>query len=230
MKTPLKTIFSKLPIRTSEQAENKKISYWLERLFNQEKERVEEKEKILKAQSELQSKANSAINRMSSYGKEEKQSSEEKGLEDAVENLSRKVELDRQKLKDMVASSNRILLSISSVFPLDIFPNIINVEATRITIITRQLFTSQVRSVDVKNISNVFIDLGFLFATLTIVSDTFIENEIKINNLWRKEAILARRIIEGLRMFVKEDIDTTNYTVEELISKLKELSTTKIVL
>ena len=41
---------------------------------------------------------------------------------------------------------------------------------------------------------------------------------------------MARRIIEGLRMFAKGDIDTTVYSKEELLTKLKELSTTKIVL
>lgn len=81
-----------------------------------------------------------------------------------------------------------------------------------------------------KNVSNIFIDTGILFAQLTLVSDTFTQNKIVINMLRKKEAILMRRIIEGMRMFVKENIDTTNYSPIELVSKLKELSTTKIVL
>jgi hypothetical protein len=48
--------------------------------------------------------------------------------------------------------------------------------------------------------------------------------------LWKKEAIFIRRIIEGLRMFVDKDIDTTGYKREELIDKLRELSTTGIAL
>ena len=38
-----------------------------------------------------------------------------------------------------------------------------------------------------------------------------------------------RRIIEGLRIFQGKQIDTSVYSVEELIAKLKELSTTEIV-
>jgi hypothetical protein len=104
------------------------------------------------------------------------------------------------------------------------------VEETRLTIIHRQLFSSQAYSVDIKNISNVFIDTGILFSQLTIVSDTFAENQVVIDKLWKKEAIFIRRIVEGLRMFVDKDIDTTGYKTEELIDKLRELSTTGIVL
>jgi len=63
-----------------------------------------------------------------------------------------------------------------------------------------------------------------------IVSKTFTRNEIRIRYLWKDEAVLARRIIEGLRTFQSKQIDTSVFTVEELIAKLKELSTTEIVM
>jgi hypothetical protein len=50
-----------------------------------------------------------------------------------------------------------------------------------------------------------------------------------MNNLRTKDAIFARRIIEGLRIFENENIDTYDYTTEKLISKLEELSKTNIV-
>lgn len=159
-----------------------------------------------------------------------KESIEEKGLEEAVKNHALKAEKNRQAVEDMVNNSNRILAEVSSVFPLDFFPTSIIAEDTRVTIVNRQLFSSQVHSVDIKSISNIFIDTGILFAQLTIVSNTFAENEIVIDRLWKKEAIFMRRIIEGLRMFVNKDIDTTVYTVRELISKLKQLSSTGIIM
>jgi hypothetical protein len=58
---------------------------------------------------------------------------------------------------------------------------------------------------------------------------TFFIDEIKIRNLRPKEAVFARRIIEGLRTFENKQIDTSNYTKEELITKLEELSATEIV-
>lgn len=143
----------------------------------------------------------------------------------------RKVQ-DRSIVAGLVRKSNRILLSISShKFPFDLFPDTANIEESRITLITRTFFfSSQIHSIDIKNISNVFINTAPFFAQLIIVSKTFAENEIKINNLWKKEAIFARRIIEGLRVFESKQIDTSNYKKEDLITKLKELSTTEIIM
>ena len=138
---------------------------------------------------------------------------------------------DKSATEGLVRKSNRILVSISSRgFPFNLFSNTINVEEGRITIITRSfLLSSRVHSVDIKDVSNVFINTAPFFAELVIVSKTFTENEIKVRYLEKKDAVFARRIIEGLRIFENKQIDTSNYTKGELISKLEELSTTKIV-
>lgn len=158
------------------------------------------------------------------------QTSEEKGFDEAVKNHADKAEMNRQSIEDMVRNSNRILIKISTAFPWDLFPTRIILEETRLTIVDRQLFSSQVHSIDIKNISNIFINTGILFAQLIVVSITFAQNQIIINRLWKNEAIHMRRAVEGLRMFVNKDIDTTGYGVKELVSKLSELSTTGIVL
>ncbi len=138
--------------------------------------------------------------------------------------------LENTTVAKLVAKSNRILVSISShAFPIDLFPNTITVEEGRITIIKRRLLSSEVHSIDLKNISNVFINTTIFFSQLVIISKTFEENEVKLRNLRTKEAVFVRRIIEGLRVFSSKQIDTSTYTVEELISKLEELSTTEIV-
>lgn len=154
----------------------------------------------------------------------------EDGIAESVKKHVTKVEDDRLKLKNMVSNSNRLLIGTKSIFPFDLFPNTINVEATRVNIIQRSLFYSEVHSVDIKDISNVFLSQSLFFAALVIVSRTFAKNEIKITKLWKKHAIEVRRIIEGLRMIVRADIDMNNYSVKELKNKLRELSTTKIVL
>jgi len=121
-------------------------------------------------------------------------------------------------------------VSISShAFPFDLFPNTINVEEGRITIINRHLLSSEVHSIDIKNISNIFINSTFFYSQLIIISKTFEENEVKIRNLRTNEAIDLRRIVEGLRTFENNQISTSNYTKDELIAKLEELSTTEIV-
>lgn len=139
--------------------------------------------------------------------------------------------LNKKTVASLVRKSNRILASISShEFPFDFFPNSIMIEEGRITVITRNFFfSSQVHSVDIKDISNIFINLAPFFAQLVIVSKTFTENEIKIRYLRKEEAIMARRLIEGLRILKNNQIDTSVYSKEELLIKLQELSKTEIV-
>jgi len=205
--------------------EPEKISYWLEKLFNQEKlKNIRSKINVLTVKKPAPQKTPKDLTNSG------EQTIEEKGLEAAVTDHFTKVVADKHELTDLMRKSNRILISASSRFPWDIIPNTINVEESRVTIIHRQLFASQVHSVDIKDISNIFIDTDLFVASLTIVSRTMEENNIRIINLQKKEAILARRVIEGMRMFKEKDIDTSQYSVEELISKLKEFSTTKIVL
>jgi hypothetical protein len=192
-------------------SESQKVSYWLEKLFKQEDKKSEnEKQSAFQTQTE-------------------ERSMEKSGRADAIKHHFRKIGTDQHKLDDLMAKSNRIIISASSMFPWDIFPNTINVEERRVTIIHRQWWASQVHSVDIKNISNVFIDTDLFFAALTIVSSTFEENNIKIMKLRKKEAVLTRRIIEGMRMFIEKDIDTSRYTIVELVNKLKELSTTETI-
>lgn len=137
---------------------------------------------------------------------------------------------NKKNIAQLVKKSNRILVGISShALPFDFFPTTINVEEGRVTIIRRNFLSSQVHSIDIKNISNIFINRTVFFSQLVIISKTYEENEIKIRNLHNNDAIFARRIIEGLRTFESKQIDTSGYSIDELIAKLEELSTTEIV-
>jgi len=139
---------------------------------------------------------------------------------------------DKIAVAELVRKSNRILASISThKFPFDLFPDTINVEEGRVNVIVRNFFfSSQVYSVDLKNIANVTINTAPFFAQMLIVMKTFTENEIRINNLWIKEAIYVRRLIEGLRVLDSQKIDTSVYTKRELIGKLEDLSSTDVVI
>jgi len=153
-----------------------------------------------------------------------------KDREAEANNLDVKNRQNTKNIANLVRKSNRILVSVTSrAFPFDLFPNTINIEEGRITIINRHFLSSEIHSVDIKDISNIFINNTIFFSQLVIISKTFEENEIKIKNLGNKEAVFARRIIEGLRIFENKQIDTSAYTKEELVAKLAQLSTTAIV-
>ncbi|MCL4339248.1 hypothetical protein M1271_06180 [Patescibacteria group bacterium] len=118
--------------------------------------------------------------------------------------------------------SNRCIYSLSTQFPWNFFPNSIDIEEDRVTFTFHQFLASQSHSVDIKDIANVFIESSLFSATLQVVSHTYIKNDIKIEYLNRKKAEKARRIIEGLRTFAEHNINTSNYGVDELITKIEE--------
>lgn len=182
------------------------VNVWSKKLYTQH-----EVDDLLKKKEE-------SISSQSSDIKEEKQ---------AAETQKRR---NNRKVANLIKISNRILVSITShAFPIDFLPDVLNIEEERITIINRHLLSSEVHSVDIKDISNVFINTTIWYSELTIISKTFEDNEISISKLRTKEAVFARRIIEGLRTFDSKQVDTSSYTKEELISKLEQLSTTEIV-
>jgi hypothetical protein len=207
MRTKSKTIFSSSSVKDAEEVETKKSSYWHEKIFAQVKGRVK-----IQNNSIFQGMSQAAI---------------DKGPTEVAKSKAVKTEKNRQAVEDVINNSNRVLLKVSSVFPWDLFPSKIAVEDTRLIIVHRQFLTSQVHSVDIKNVSNIFINTGIIFAELAIISDTFAQNQIIINRLWKKDAILVRSVIEGLRTFIAHNIDTTSLQTKELVEKLKELNETQ---
>ncbi len=151
----------------------------------------------------------------------------EEGKNEQVIKEAAKKEEDRQTVSDLIKKSNRCILRVSSLFPWDIFPNTIEVEESRVTIVFHQFLASQSHSVDIKDISNVFIQSSLFFATLQIVSRTFAQNDIKIHHLSNKKAHKVQMVIEGLRTFAENNIDTSNYEIQELISKIEEFHKNK---
>lgn len=147
---------------------------------------------------------------------------EQLGQDQQAKNQATKEEADKQKTIDLVKRSNRSVVKISSIFPLDLFPNSIIVEESRVTFIFRQFLSSQSHSVEIKDISNVFIETSLFLATLRIVSRTYFQNDIKIGHLSKKKAIRVRMILEGLRTLANNNIDTTDYEISQLIAKTEE--------
>ena len=205
----LTTIFSRIPLTVLKNSEKRKPSYWLKKLNVQREQSGVDDTGAPNGQFVSIKDQNLAIS----------------GKNEQTKNTGAKKEADRQILNDLVKKSNRPIISISSLFPWTLFPNTIEVEEGRVTFKFRQFLSSQSHSVDIKDISNVFIESSLFFATLQVVSRTYIQNDIRIGNLNKTKAKKVLRIIEGLRTFAENNINTSNYDVDELISKIEELHT-----
>ncbi len=152
---------------------------------------------------------------------------QEEGKNEQTKNEATKKAEDRQIVNDLIKKSNRRIISVSSLFPWDFTPNTIDVEESRVTFTFRQLFSSQTHDVNIKDISNVFIQSSPFFATLQIVSRTFVQNDVTIGHLHPKQAQKVKVIIEGLRTFAEHSIDTSSYEISELIAKIQEFHSSK---
>src|SRR5476651_918238 len=94
-----------------------------------------------------------------------------------------------QILANLRKKSNRLLITFSSVFPWEFFPTKITIQETKVSVIFHDFLSTQVHSMDIKDISNVFIESAYLFANLKIITRTFIENDVKVNKLKKSDAI-----------------------------------------
>lgn len=224
--TKSKTIFSRIPSiipnNSPDDVENNKISDWLEKLHIQGEEirkdnnRREEQSKIVTSKQPEHEK----------HFNKQDQELKQLGVDAHARNVSTKNEADRQLINDVVKRSNRRIISISSAFPWNIFPTTIDVEESRVTFKFGQFLSSQSHSVEIKDISNVFIESSIFFTTLQVVSRTYTQNDIKIEHLNKKKAVQVQRIGEGLRTLSEHNINTSNYEIDELVTKIGEFHTT----
>jgi|SRR3990167_8638677 len=139
------------------------------------------------------------------------------GNNDARQNAS-------TELTKLASESARVILDIKAVFPFNFFPDELMVDETKVSIHTNFFFyNKQVRSIEYSDIFNVVIQEGLFFAKLEIVDRYFSEQSITIEYLKKKDAVLARRIIQGMIIAKKKNIDLRSLPIHELMQKLDRI-------
>lgn len=222
------TIFSKKPKtpsdKTDKNIEDRKVSYWLKKLFDQRAQKVIDDKELEK--NKLTSQPEDVVENATLL-KLGRKSPKEKGHYEALQSLSARSAKNKHYTEELVKKSNREVLSISSVFPWDLFPTTIRIQENKVSFIFRQFLTSQEQDVDIRDISNTHIEHGFLFSKLKVISNTFANQPVIVFHLRRKDAQRARMCIQGLQLFNQKSIDTSDYEIKELIQKLEELQKEK---
>jgi hypothetical protein len=138
------------------------------------------------------------------------------------------IDHDMQRL-NRLTSDNPVLFTLSSVFPLDMFPTKITVEKNKVSVVSQLFFFSQqVQSILIREISQVEVDVSLFFATLQIRDRVPNHPVLSIPNLKVREALRAQRIIQGLMTGLSQNIDISQMPVEELRVKLEQLGGVKV--
>lgn len=154
---------------------------------------------------------------------------EQEAKKEAVKETIKETDKSQEKFEKMVSEAGKELYRCEAVFPFDIFPDQIIIDLNKVNIIKKMFFyTGRVHSVFIQDITDVFVSTSIFFATLEIIDSGFKENSIKIPFLKKDHASKARRIIQGLIVAKKQQIDLSAVgDVPNLTEKLEKLGESK---
>lgn len=151
-------------------------------------------------------------------------------IDNTEKNTSKNAKVQKTKTTEMnkfektLEASKGILFQTKSVFPFDFFPNEIVIDENKVDLIYGLFFFSrEVFSISIKNINSAGSSSNLFFGELSIELEGYNENPKPIKYLWRKDAIKARRIINGLITLNKQNVNIARLNIVELKKKVEEI-------
>jgi hypothetical protein len=134
-----------------------------------------------------------------------------------------KAQINREKLGNLLEKSKLTIFESNSVFPFDLFPDRIAIDANKITVTHNFFLSSNVFPIPIETINGVEVHHGILFGAVRIEIQGFNQNPEIIKFLWNADARRAKRYALALIKCHKEGIDLSDLTQEELVVKLEEI-------
>ena len=131
-------------------------------------------------------------------------------------------------LQHLVHRSHEVLMYARTVvLPMNLFPDSVSVDRTKVTIQKRTFFwSSQVISIRIEDVLNVSANYGPFFGSIMVSSRVMNSTDhYEVNYLWRKDAIALKHIIQGYVIAQHNNIDVSHLKKDELIKTLIELGT-----
>lgn len=129
-------------------------------------------------------------------------------------------------IRKIVKQSHEILAAAKTVpLPVNIFPDSITVDRTKVTIIKRTFFwTEQVITTRIEDILAVTSNCGPFFGSLIISTRVMNSTDhYEVNYFWRKDADFIKQIIQGYVIAQHNSIKTSHLEHDELVETLLEL-------
>lgn len=132
----------------------------------------------------------------------------------------------REGLRRIVKKSHQLLAGAQTVIlPVNLFPDSVTVDRTKVTITKRTFFwSSSVISIRIEDVLNVACSTGPIFGSLTISSRVMNSTDhYEIDYFWRKDAIYLKQLIQGYVIAQHNQIETSHLKRDELVKTLLEL-------
>lgn len=132
----------------------------------------------------------------------------------------------REGLRKIVRKSHQLLASAQTVIlPVNLFPDSVTVDRTKVTITKRTFFWSaSVISIRIEDVLNIACSTGPIFGSLTISSRVMNSTDhYEIDYFWRKDALYLKQLIQGYVIAQHNQIETSHLNRRELIQTLLDL-------
>ena len=132
----------------------------------------------------------------------------------------------REGLRKIVRKSHQLLASAQTVIlPVNLFPDSVTVDRTKVTITKRTFFwSSSVISIRIEDVLNIACSTGPIFGSLTISSRVMNSTDhYEIDYFWRKDALYLKQLIQGYVIAQHNQIETSHLNRRELIQTLLDL-------
>lgn len=127
-------------------------------------------------------------------------------------------------LEDIAVNTARTIYRIKTTFPFVLFKDEVIVDEEKVTVLIRNFYKSgYLRSIMLKDISNISIDTSLLFARLTLIDRNFVHDQLKVRYLKKHEALKMRRIIMGLAIANANKVDFSQYTFKQIREYTEEI-------
>jgi len=132
----------------------------------------------------------------------------------------------RDGLQKIIRKSHQLLAGSQTVIlPMNLFPDSVTVDRTKVTITKRAFFwNSSVISIRIEDVLNVACSTGPIFGSLIISSRVMNSTDhYEIDYFWRKDAIYLKQLIQGYVIAQHNRIETSHLKRDELIHTLLDL-------
>lgn len=130
-----------------------------------------------------------------------------------------------EELSKVVNEAHDLLAKATTVFPFTLFPDMVSLDRTKLTITHRDFFkVGEVTSFRIEDILHITADVGPFFGSIQIVSRFFDQNKpYRVNFLKRDDALRLKRITQGYIIALQRQIDCSSLNNSELASLLNQL-------
>ncbi len=127
----------------------------------------------------------------------------------------------REKINLLSKEAQQKFLEIKTVFPFDLFPDTLSIDATKINIVSRVFFASEsTKSIEINEVADVIVESIPFLATLKIQCA---RGPVVIHYLKPSEAKKAKRIIQGLLIAKRQGIDISRLDISDKMQQVEEL-------